>query len=522
MSRTADLILENARVITCDPAYPDTEAVAVKGDRILQVGANYDISQLKGPNTRSIDCGGKVLVPGFNDAHCHFNSLVRKLFSLDMSPAQVHSIADIQNAIRRKAKYTRPGVWISGTDYNEFYLVEKRHPTRDDLDKVSPHHPVILTHRSLHASVLNSTALRRVGINNRTEEPEGGIIDRDLETGDVNGILYEMQDYLHSRIKSPISGPEREWGIEQANRQYLSCGITSIGEATVTNDMAQWNFFKKILYSRQLRPRVNMMPGYPYLDTFRDGGLVTGAGNKALRVGGLKIVISFAAGRLNPSLEELEGIVVRADRAGFQLAIHAVEKEAVEAAVTALEKTRGMNPEFERRHRIEHCSECPQNLRERLRRLQAVIVSQPPFIYYHGDRYLSQVDAETRRWLYPFKSWGESGLLVAGSSDSPVVPNNPLMGMYAAVTRRSETGQPLLPEESVTPQQALEMYTINAAFTAFEERIKGSLTPGKLADIVMLNVDPLRSPPEALKEGCVEMTVIGGEVVWERGSQDSG
>ncbi len=522
MSMTADLILENARVITCDPAYPDTEAVAVKGDRILQVGANHDISQIKGPNTRIIDCGGNILVPGFIDAHCHFFTLVRKLLSLDLSPSKVHSIIDIQELVRRKTQYTRPGTWISATDYNEFYLAEKRHPTRQDLDQAAPDHPVILTHRSLHASVLNSLALYRVGINNSTEEPEGGIIERDLETGDVNGILYEMQNYLHARIKSRISRAEMDWSIEQANRQYLSCGITSIGEATVTNDMAQWRLFKKLLGMRQLRPRVYMMPGYPNLETFQTSGLVTGAGDKFLRVGSLKIVLSLATGRLRPSPEELEEIIVKADRAGFQLAIHAVEREAVEAAITALEKAQRINQSSDRRHRVEHCSECPPKLRERLRRIRAVIVSQPPFIYYQGERYLSQVDAKTRRWLYPFKSWLGSGLPVAGSSDSPVVPNSPLMGMYAAATRLAENGQAVLPEETVTPRQALEMYTVNAAYAAFEERTKGTLTPGKLADIVMLNLDPVRSPPEALKEGWVEMTVIGGEVVWERGSQASG
>ncbi len=202
---TADLILNNANVITCEPDKPDAGAIAIKGDRILMIGNDKEMGRVKGPDTRIIDCQRKTLIPGFNDAHCHIFSLVRKLFSLDLGPQAVRSIEDIKEVIRRKACFSPEGRWISGTDYNEFYLAEKRHPTRWDLDEVAPHHPIILTHRSLHAVVLNSQALKLVGITNETEEPPGGIIDRDLNTGEPNGILYEMLDYVRSRIQSPIS-----------------------------------------------------------------------------------------------------------------------------------------------------------------------------------------------------------------------------------------------------------------------------------------------------------------------------
>jgi len=234
-SNHASLVLENAHVITGDSGTPRAEAVAIQDNRIWMVGTNQEVASAKSRSTEVIDCQGKTLIPGFNDAHCHLFSFVRKLLSLDFSPANVRSIQDILEIIRRKVQYTPEGNWISGTDYNEFYLKEHRHPTRDDLDKVSPRHPVILIHRSMHACVLNSVAMQQVGITNETEEPEGGIIDRDLETGEPNGILFEMLEYVQTRLHSPISTAELDWAISQANLQYLSHGITSLGEATVTN-----------------------------------------------------------------------------------------------------------------------------------------------------------------------------------------------------------------------------------------------------------------------------------------------
>jgi predicted amidohydrolase YtcJ len=511
----ASLLLENANVITCDPGKPRAEAVAVKDDLILAVGGQ-ELKQLKGPTTRMIDCGGKTLLPGFNDAHCHIFSLVRKLFSLDLGPAKVHSIEDIKESIHRKARFIAEGTWISGTDYNEFYLAEKRHPTRLDLDEVSPHHPVILSHRSLHACVLNSLALRLAGITNEKEAPREGIIERDLETGEPNGILYEMLGYIREKIIPPNSEAELDWGVAQASQQYLSLGITSLGEATVTNDLQQWNTYRRLRGSGKIKSRLYMMTGSKGLKQFQERGWKTGYGDICLRLGGLKIILSEASGHLWPSQEELNQMVSDASRAGFQVAIHAVEGTAVEAAITALEYAQKRSPQVNRRHRIEHCSECPPELRKRLGKLKAVIVSQPPFVYYSGERYLSQVSAEKQPSLYPFNSLMNAGLVVAGSSDSPVVPNNPLMGIYAAIARRAESGQKVMAAEAVSAEQALDMYTLNAAYATFEEELKGSLSPGKVADMVMLSADPLLPPPESVQKISVEMTLVGGEVVWEK------
>lgn len=511
MTEYTGLVLKNANVITCDPEKPRAEAVAIRGNRIWRVGSNSEVNLSRDVETRIMDCGGMTLVPGFIDAHCHFFSFVRKFLSLDLSPSRVHSIADIQEVIRRKVRFTLEGVCISGTDYNEFYLAEKRHPTREDLDTVSPRNPVILIHRSMHACVLNSLALKMVGITGETEEPPGGIIDRDLTTGEPNGILFEMLSYIQERIQSPVNSDEMDWAVEQASQEYLSVGITSFGEATVTNDLNQWRTFQRLKESGKIKNRINMMPGSAFMKEFKETGLVTGAGDESLRIGNLKIVLSEATGRLRPTQEELNRIILEADKAGFLVAIHAVESSAVRAAASALE----LSKEKSGRHRIEHCSECPPDLRQHLARSGVIIVSQPPFLYYSGERYLSQVPAETQSWLYPFKSWLDSGLVVAGSSDSPVVPNSPLIGIFAAVTRQAESGQTLQAKESVSLRQALEMYTINAACATREEYLKGSITTGKLADIVMLNSDPLQSPAEQIKDISVEMTILDGKVVWD-------
>jgi len=516
MKPKADLILTNANVITCEPGGLRAGAIAIKGDKILAIGTGPEMVQFKSDGTRVIDCGGKTLIPGFNDAHCHLFPLVRKLFSLDLSPEAVGSIKDIKEVIRRKAWTIPQSRWISGTDYNEFYLTERRHPNRWDLDEAAPRHPVILNHRSLHAAVLNSLALDLVGINSETEEPPGGVIDRDIVTGEPNGILYEMGEFLRARIPSSISDEEMERGISEISRQFIAHGITSLGEASVSNDLAQWGAYLKLKKTGKLKSRIYMMVGLEALNEFKKANLATGSGDNELKVGSLKIVLSEATGRLNYSWQELNQMVLEASRAGFQVAIHAVERSSFEAAVTALEDTQAQHPEFKMLHRIEHGSECSPEIRSRLIDLHAAVVSQPPFIYYSGERYLSQVPSGVQQWLYPFKSLLDAGIIVAGSSDAPVVPFDPLMGIYAAISRRTESGRTVSSGEAVSVGQALGMYTLNAARASLEENIKGSLAPGKLADIVALSADPIRSSPEMIKSIQVEMTIIGGEVVYEK------
>jgi predicted amidohydrolase YtcJ len=506
---SADLILTNANVITMDPARPAAELVAVRGNKILAVAGREAWGEVREVGGRIIDCRGRTVAPGFNDAHCHIFAFIRKLRSLDLSPSAVGSIVDIKSLVRRRAQELPAGSWLTGTDYNEFYLAEKRHPNRRDLDEAAPHHPVVLLHRSLHACVLNSRALSLAGISRETPEPPGALIERELESGEPSGLLFEMLSYIMNNVIPPLSDSELAGGMAQASEHYLAMGVTSLQEASVANDLARWQTLRKFIDGGALKSRVSMMFGTSALSQFQQAGLSFGAGDSRLRLGGVKFMLNKAT-----RLPDLEQAAFSAHEAGFQLAIHCVEPMEVEAAIAALEYIDSQSPVAERRHRLEHCSECPPPLLERLTRLKAMVVTQPPFVYYGGERYLATISPDRLRWLYRVSSLLGGGLVVAGSSDSPVVPDNPLVGIYAAVTRRAASGEVLSPEEAVSAEQALAMYTSNAARASFEEDIKGSITPGKLADMVVLSDDPLKSPPERIKDIRVEMTIIDGKVVW--------
>lgn len=491
-----------------DSLKPNATMVAIKGDRILAVG--NDIEPWLGPGSRLIDCQGKTVVPGFNDAHCHILAFVQSLLSLDFSPASVMSINQMQAVLRQHVQHVPRDSWITATGYNEFYLAEKRHPTRWDLDAVAPHNPVRILHRSGHAQVLNSLALSRVGISIDTPEPPGALIDRDIETGEPDGLLFEMNNLVAEKIPH-LSPAELEKWLTVANKHFLSLGITSLQDASVQNSPAHWQLFQNIKATGGLSPRLTKMLGYKHLDEFLNQGLVPGLGDNQIKLGAVKIVLDESSGSVYPPHPELNKIVLKAHKAGYQVAIHAIDN--VDAAATALEYAIGKNPK-PHRHRIEHCSVCPPDTLNRLSKLGVIVVTQPPFLYYSGERYLSEVPKHQLPWLYRIKSFKEAGLRPAASSDSPVVPNNPLVGIYSAVTRKIDTGEVLLPEEAISPYQALEMYTLAAAYANFEENEKGTISPGKLADMVLLNNDPTRVPYEIIKDIKVEITIIGGEVVW--------
>ena len=243
--------------------------------------------------------------------------------------------------------------------------------------------------------------------------------------------------------------------------------------------------------------------------------MATGSGDSQLRLGAVKMMLGETTGTLQPPQKELNQLALENHQAGFQLAFHAIGEGTVAAAINALEYTEKKEFLAEYRPRIEHCSECPTELIGRMGRLGVVIVTQPPFLYYSGERYLGTLADRQLAILYRAKAFMDKGMVVAGSSDSPVVPDNPLMGLYAAVSRKAATGQRLLPEERVFVKQALAMYTVNAAYAAFEEGMKGQIAEGKLADLVLLSADPIQVPTEEIKDIRVEMTIIGGRIVWE-------
>jgi predicted amidohydrolase YtcJ len=494
---------------------PRAELVAAKDGEIVWVGTNDDLGLFKG-RSKLINCEGKTLIPGFNDAHIHIMAYASNLLSIDCSPASVVSIPEIREKIGRAVQRAPRGTWIKGAGYNEFYLAEHRHPNRHDLDRVAPDHPVKLAHRSLHACVLNSLGLALAGISIDTPDPPGGLIERELGTGELSGLLFGMNSYLNEQVIPPLSERELIRGVELVNQSLLSSGITSVQDATVRNGFEQWETFRKFKKSGELVPRISMMFGLHALDDLNQRGLHCGYGDNGLRLGAVKFTLDETRGRLNPPQEELNEGVLRAHQAGFQVAIHAVEEMTVQAAAIALENCLRRSRKADRRHRVEHCSVCPPPLLRRLKAIKALVVSQPAFIYYSGARYLSDVPESQLPWLYRTGSFVKSGLKPAASSDCPVVPCNPLVGVYAAVTRKSERGQALSSEQAISPEQALRMYTLAGAYASFEEKLKGSIEVGKLADMVLLGADPTGVAPEQIKDIQVEKTILGGEVVWER------
>lgn len=510
MGEKADLVLYNANVITLDAARPRAGLVAVRGGRIGRVGDNDERSDIEG---RQIDCQGKTLIPGFNDAHCHVLALAAGFSRVDCSPFSsppVSSIPDIKARIGERAQQLPEGEWIKASGYNEFYLAGKRHPNRHDLDEAAPNHPVRLVHRSQHACVLNGLALSRVGISGDTPEPPGGMIDRDLDTGEPNGILYEMNDYV-DRMVPPLPPGEIEEGIRLASDEYLSNGITSVQDATASNGLPEWGTLQGLKQRGCLVPRLSAMMGIDSLEALIDNGLVPRYGDDGMRMGALKIVLSEARGSLYPGQEGLDERVSAAHRAGYQLAIHAVEEGTVEAAIAALERI----PAGHHRHRIEHCAVCPSHLVERLRDVRAVVVTNPAFVYYNGERYMATVPPGQREWLYRTGSLLGYGIATAAGSDSPVVPLNPLMGIYAAVTREAASGETLLPDERISPLAALEMYTRAAAYASFDEGVKGTVSAGKPADLALLSADPTQVSHEEIRDIAVEMTIVDGQIVWQ-------
>ena len=499
-----------------DPRQPEAQLVAARNGRIAFVGSNDALGDWQGAGTKVIDCAGKTVTPGFNDAHCHIYSFVRKLVSIDLSVPSIKCIDDIKGIIKRRAEKMPPGEWITATDYNEFTLAEKRAPTRWELDEAAPDNPLVVSHRSLHACVLNSRALELAGINIASPEPPGAHIGRRETDGEPNGFLVEMLGYVRENVMPQLGGEELERGIKLANEQYLSVGLTSLQDATFVNDLKRWHYHQHFKVEGMLKPRVYMMFGKETMPQFRANHMGFGSGSHYLRLGGMKIVPSMISDKLHPPREEMIEMVLTAHRAGFQVAIHAVQENLVKAVVGIYEEVKAQATDFtSRRHRIEHCAECAPDTLARIKKLGLNITTHPAFAYYSGDRYLATVAPHIIPYLYPMKSFMESGLVVAAASDSPVTNNNPVMGIFSGVTRTTSSGKKMSPEQCISARQVLTMYTVNAAFDSHEEHIKGSITAGKYADMVVLSADPTTSPTEKIRDIRTEMTIIGGEVVWE-------
>lgn len=511
-----DLILLNANVITMDPSLPEARSIVIRDGRIAELIPYVpDPPGLTGGSF--IDLAGRTVLPGFIDAHCHVRALAERLVSLDLSPAAgLDSIGAIKEKVRKSCEGRAPGTWVRGRGYNEFYLAEKRHPTRRDLDAAAPDHPVKVTHRSGHAHVLNSLALSLAGITMESGDPPGGMIDRALPSGELTGLLFGMGEYLAGKIP-PAGEDEIETGMAKASEICLSLGITSVQDASAHNGLREWRRFEGWKERGVFGPRVTMMVGFSGFREWKKEPYLRAVSEEWLRLGPVKIVAGEVTGSLHPCREELDQWVHEVHGSAMQVAIHAIEENVIEAASASIERALAASPRADHRHRIEHCSVCPPALAGRIGGLGVAVCSQPSFLYESGDRYLETVPEEQKPHLYPVSTMAKSGILVAFGSDAPIAAPGPLVAIRAAIDRTSASGRVVLREEGVAIAEALRMHTIDAAKAAFEESLKGSITPGKLADLVVLDKDPRTAEPGRLHEVAVEMTIIGGKVVWKRG-----
>jgi predicted amidohydrolase YtcJ len=548
VTASADLLLVNARVITLEPGQPAT-VVSVLGETIAEVGSHNLVAAWRGPRTRTIDCQGMTLLPGLIDAHCHLLALAASLTAVDCSPQAVRSIEELKEAVRRRAEITPPGRWIRAFGYDDLALAPMKsgHPTRWDLDQAAPHHPVRLDHRSGHATVLNSRALALAGIHRDTPDPVEGVIQRDGASGEPNGLLLELADLLRKRLGPLRSQAELAEGVAGLDQLLLRCGITSVQDAGPENDLARWETFQSLKDSGRLACRVTMLAGVSHLTGFRAAGLQYGDGDNRLRLGAAKGMLTLTTGALHPDAQQLREMVAEALRSGFPIALHAVEREAVEAVTRALQEAadreKGSHPggpegkegrgqggrslvagrATQPRHRIEHCAECPPDLVALVRRCGAMVVTQPGFVYWEGDRYLKRVEPSLLPHLYPVGSLARAGVPLAFGSDAPVIDPNPWPAISGAVTRSTRRGHSLPPEESGEPGQrvavdaALRMYTMGGALAEGSQARKGSIAPGKLADLVLVDSDPREVAPLMLKDLRAMLTIIGGQVVWDGG-----
>jgi predicted amidohydrolase YtcJ len=489
----------------------------IRDGKVFAVGGQESLKGLRRQETRVIDCRGKTISPGFIDAHFHLLAFAESLVTLNLEPRnQVHSISDIQVKIRELSRRLPSGTWIRGRGYHEYSLAEKRHPTRWDLDEATSTHPIKLTHRSGGAHVLNSLALTLVGISKETADPPEGLIDRDLETGEPTGLLYGMGDDLAKNIP-PLDHDQMEHGLRRADQELCSLGITTIHDVSSRNNAERWEVFQKWKKQGFIKPRIKMVFGWEGFNDYLKHPFSSPMDENQLCLGGVKIIVHETTGKLSPSQEELNERVLCIHRAGFQAVLHAVEENTIEAACGAIEYALKHFPRPDPRHRIEHCSVCHPSLAKRIASLGITVVTQPPFIYYNGSRYLRTVLDPQLKHLYPFGTLVNEGVHVVGSSDGPIVPPNPMIGVYAAVSRKTDLDEVVLPEEKILPEKALRMYTGEAARAGFDETAKGSIVAGNLADLVVLSADPTAVPADEIKEIEVEMTLVNGEIVWEKG-----
>jgi predicted amidohydrolase YtcJ len=537
-----DLVVDNANVITVDERRPRAGSVAIAAGRIVGVADAGDFADLAAASgARVVDLGGRTVVPGFNDAHNHMQHFGSGLNEVGLRSDRVRSVEEIVAAVAERVAETPPGVWVIGTGYDDNKLAERRHPTRDELDAVSPDNPVLLNHTSGHFCVVNTTAMRLARIG-EVAVPEGGVVAVG-DDGRPNGLLEEQAQTLARALLHPRAVADMVENLATASAVYLSEGITSCQEAGVggilgVEEPLELRAYQQARREGRLRVRVTLMPAVETLhggdhhpdddEPFAlDLGLHSGFGDEWLKFGPVKIFADGSLiGRTAAMFDDFEGepgnagyfqmnesklhsLIVSAHRSGWQVATHAIGDRAVASVLDAYEEAQRQRPRPDSRHRIEHCGMCRASDVARIAALGVIPVPQGRFIDEIGDGMLRAVGPRHPD-CYRQRSFLDAGVVLPGSSDRPVVAGAPLLGIHAMVNQRTGSGAPFNPQEAVSAEEALRSYTLHSAYAAFDEGAKGSVTPGKLADLTVLDRDITAIDPEGIAETGVEATLVGG------------
>jgi predicted amidohydrolase YtcJ len=536
-----DLLLRNGKVFTADPLWSTHSVVAVRGGRVVAVGgpeleARYQAA-------RVVDLRGRLVTPGFIDTHIHVRGTPR--FHVDLS--HFESIDAIKQAIAAKAREVGPGQWVTGDGWAEGLVRERRPPLRADLDQAAPDNPVVLARAGGHSAVANSRALALAGITRETPNPEGGVIERD-ERGELNGVIRERQDLVYRLVPRPTAEELRPSFVANLKR-LLSLGITSIIDAGAPPAaFAEWERIYQAHRGELPRAAVQIYPGLARggasaveairrLEAF---GRKTGDGDAWLRVGAVKLWIDGGyAGPAAWTLEPYKGqptyfgiqnvdegdfyaVASAAHRAGWQMGIHAIGDAAIKLSVDVLARVIREHPRADHRHYLNHFTVVPPLETLRTMALANLLIAQQPNFTWAPtleSRYVENLDGERLARNNSLRTPMRHGIFVALGSDNH--PIGPMEGLYAAVTRKGSSGRVYAEDERLTMPEAIAGYTRNGAYLTFEEAEKGTIEPGKLADLVVLSEDLIEAPAERILGIEVDMTILDGRIVYERAGTPS-
>mgnify|MGYP001815536088 FL=1 len=534
----ADLILENGTIHTVDPDMASVEAVAIADGRIIALGSKTDVDKFRTTQTQVIDLDGRFAMPGFNDAHVHLGNAALRMLNVDLS--ETTSLDDLKTRLAAEVPKRKPGQWIYGRGWDESKWAGGRVPTRDDLDAVTTTHALFLERADGHSAVLNSLALQRAAIDRDTPDPAGGVIDRD-PTGRATGWLKEKAaDQAFGLIPEPTPGQWRD-GFLRAMHHALENGVTSVQDDTLRSPGQGKTAVSVLqeLHAEQALPiRITVwLPFEAPLEELEKWRKELGTSDRWLKAGLLKTNIDGSGGSLSAAMLEpyssapdnrglllldpdtVTNMVVARDAAGFQIGIHAIGDRANRVVLDAFDSAIRSNGRRDSRHRIEHAQFVNGADLERFRSLGVIASVQPSHLLTDLRWAPSLLGPQREADAYRWKSFVDSGAHLCFGTDYPVEPIGPMRGLYAAITREFESGGPpggWHPDESLDMRAAIAAYTLEPAFAEFEETRKGTLTVGKLADIVVLARDVTRLAPEDVLQTRVDITIVEGRVAYQR------